>query len=150
MFHKFIELVSKIAGWVQAVEVIMVVFKIFYKDLVDFIVKAVDHWDTVIDGLRTSGADQSVLEAAKKEAALAVERAALEEFSASPPYAPLRRIRYIRELYIDQKRMREHFVKEENKYDRMQRLHGMSSGKVEDIKNEMSEPVRKMFFPTDD
>ena len=134
--------IGKIAGWLDGLGLIMVILKIFYKELVKFIEMAVVAGNEILEAWRASGVDESIISAKKKELAAKIMVDAKREFSGSASRVSGALIEAIRGFIVTKIRMEKDDREELYRFDMMQKEHPRT---LEDVKKEISGTYPQFF-----
>ena len=127
---EFTKLIGRIAGWLDALGLIMVILKMFYKDLFEFIEKAVVAGNEAIMAWKSQGMDEAIISSKKAALAAQISADAKEKFSGSPSRVAGALIEFIRGAIVTKIRMDNEDKKELYRFDMMQREHPVTTEQV--------------------
>ena len=128
----------------NAVGVMLVILKIFYAELVDFITKAVIAGNKILAEWKSRGVDQATISAKKKELAANVDAEAKMFFSGSPSIVRGALIEAIRGLVVTHLRLQQNEQREMADFERMQANHPVPNHQIE-----MAKKTYPMLFGDD-
>ena len=127
---EFTKYIGIIAGWLDALGLIIVILKIFYKDLFEFIEKAVVAGNEAIVAWRSQGMDETIISSKKDALTAQISADAKAEFSGSPSRVSGALIEFIRGAIVTKIRMENNDKKELYNFDMMQREHPVTTEQV--------------------
>ena len=136
--------IGKISGWMNAVGVMLVILKVFYAELVDFITKAVIVGNKILEEWKKQGVDQATISAKKKELAANVDAEAKMFFSGSPSIVRGALIEVVRGLVVTHLRLQQNEERGMDDFAIMQADHPVSNHEIE-----MAKKTYPMLFGDD-